>query len=198
MPTIFTHAAVAAAGGYLFCSPRKMRPALRLRLYALAAACAVLPDADVIGYLWLYIPSGHFFGHRGFFHSPFFAAFLSCLVVTLFFREWRTFSREWWRGIAFFFLVTASHGLLDAMTNGGRGIALLSPISNERFFLPWTPIEVSPIGIGRFFGSRAIAVLKSEALWIWLPLGAVCAAAAVLGRAAGKRQAPGLSREGIS
>ena len=168
MPTFMTHAAIAAAGGYLFQAPANRR----LRLYVMAAACALLPDLDVIGYHWLHIPSGHFFGHRGFFHSPFFAAVVSLFVVGVFFREWKAFSRPWWSGVIFFFLLGASHGLLDAMTNGGRGIALLSPFSNERFFLPWTPIEVSPLGVERFLGPRGIAVIKSEVVWIWLPLAA--------------------------
>ena len=34
---------------------------------------------------------------------------------------------------AYLFLATASHGVLDAMTNGGLGIAFFSPINNRRF-----------------------------------------------------------------
>ena len=70
----------------------------------------------------------------------------------------------------FFFIVGASHGLMDAMTNGGRGIALLSPFSNHRYFLPWTPIEVSPLTVRRFLSPRGLAVMKGEILWIWAPL----------------------------
>lgn len=55
------------------------------------------------------------------------------------------------------------------MTNGGRGIALLSPFSNQRYFLPWTPIEVSPLGVSGFFSQRGLAVMQSERLWIFLP-----------------------------
>jgi len=69
----------------------------------------------------------------------------------------------------YFFILTASHGLLDALTNGGRGIALLSPFSNNRYFFPWTPIEVSPLGIKAFLSERGLIVLKSEMLWIWVP-----------------------------
>jgi inner membrane protein len=101
-----------------------------------------------------------------------FAAVVSLVVVGVFFRERRVFSRQWWQAVVFFFGIGASHGLLDAMTNGGRGIALLSPLSNQRFFLPWTPIEVSPLGIERFLGPRGITVIKSEALWVWLPMAA--------------------------
>ena len=78
----------------------------------------VLPDADVIGYQYLYIPYGHVLGHRGFFHSPCFAAMFSLVAVSLFFRQERILSRRWWAYLLFFFVVGASHGLLDAMTNG--------------------------------------------------------------------------------
>ena len=54
------------------------------------------------------------------------------------------------------------------MTNGGHGIALLWPISDQRYFFDWRPIQVSPLDPRRFM-SRAIAVAKSELLWIWLP-----------------------------
>ena len=69
------------------------------------------------------------------------------------------------------FLLTASHGILDAFTNGGLGVALLSPFDNGRYFFPWTPIEVSPIGVRAFFSAWGLGVLKSELLWVWLPLG---------------------------
>jgi inner membrane protein len=68
----------------------------------------------------------------------------------------------------FFAAITASHGLLDALTNGGRGIAFFAPFSNHRFFFPWRPIQVSPIGVG-FFSARGLAVLQSELRWILLP-----------------------------
>jgi inner membrane protein len=69
----------------------------------------------------------------------------------------------------YFFLATASHGLLDAMTNGGLGIAFFSPFDNRRYFLPWRPVHVAPIGIGRFFTVRGLDVLQSEFAWIWIP-----------------------------
>ena len=135
----------------------------------LSIACSCLPDADVIGYRWLYIPSYEFFGHRGFFHSPFFAALVSLFIVCIFYRKEGFFSKQWWKYFFYFFILGASHGILDALTNGGNGIALLSPLSNERYFFPWTPIEVSPLSIGRFLSQRGLTVLKSELLWIWIP-----------------------------
>jgi inner membrane protein len=100
-------------------------------------------------------------------HSLVFAALMAGVVVVLF--------RHGIAGMQslvlwiYFFLVTASHGFLDAMTDGGLGVAFFSPFDNRRFFLPWTPVRVSPIGVSRFFSARGLAVLQSEVLWIWLP-----------------------------
>jgi flavin-binding protein dodecin len=69
----------------------------------------------------------------------------------------------------YLFLAMASHGLLDALTNGGLGIALFAPLENSRYFFPVTPIQVSPIGIRRFFRGGGLAVLASELPWVWLP-----------------------------
>ena len=44
-----------------------------------------------------------------------------------------------------FTAVAASHGLLDAMTDGGLGIGLLTPFSSRRYFWPWRPIPVAYI-----------------------------------------------------
>jgi inner membrane protein len=80
------------------------------------------------------------------------------------------------RCFAFLFAALASHGLLDAFTNGGSGIAFLWPFSDGRYFAPWRPVEVSPLGIRGFFTSRGVEVLKSEVIWIWLPALAPAAA----------------------
>jgi inner membrane protein len=70
---------------------------------------------------------------------------------------------------AYLFLATASHGFLDALTNGGLGVAFFAPFNNNRYFFPWRPIQVSPISLGKFLSQRGYLVLKSELLWIWLP-----------------------------
>jgi inner membrane protein len=71
--------------------------------------------------------------------------------------------------------------LLDALTNGGRGIAFFSPLTNERYFFPWRPIQVSPIGAG-FFTARGLRVLVSESVWIWLPSAIIAITARVVRR----------------
>ena len=75
------------------------------------------------------------------------------------------------RAFVFLFVAIASHGALDAFTNGGLGVAFLWPWSGERFFAPEAlrVIEVSPIGLTRFLSARGVMVLESELRWIWLP-----------------------------
>ena len=67
-------------------------------------------------------------------------------------------------------LATASHGVLDALTDGGLGVAFFSPFDNTRYFFPWRPLEVSPISITRFFSEGGGEVLRSEFKFVWLPL----------------------------
>ena len=130
-------------------------------------ACAAAPDLDVLG-LALGVPYGSPLGHRGLFHSvPFAAVFAAAVAALAFPRARPGFSRI--RAWLYLFLATASHGVLDAFTDGGGGVALLSPFDERRFFAPFRPIAVSPIGVGAFFSARGIAVIESELLWIWLP-----------------------------
>ncbi len=163
MPSVISHTVVAVASGMAL-APKDVPE----HFWPIAIACSIIPDADVIGFSFG-IPYDHSLGHRGFFHSPFFGLLLSIFVVCVFFRDMEIFSRQWFFYLIFFFLLSASHGILDAFTNGGLGIALLSPFDNTRYFSPWTPIVVSPIGIKSFFSKWGLMVIKSEILWIWLP-----------------------------
>src|SRR3954454_6190253 len=160
MASAFTHAFVGIALGKLASGqPRGWR------FWVLAKGSAVLPDADVITFA-LGVDYGDLFGHRGFFHSLLFAFLWAVFVVTMEFRKSNTF----WRLTLLFFVITASHPLLDAMTNGGLGVAFFSPFDNTRYFFPWRPIEVSPISISRFFEEGGGLVLRTEFKYIWLPL----------------------------
>jgi inner membrane protein len=133
------------------------------RLLAAAIVCSILPDFDAFG-LWAGIPYGNTFGHRGFTHSILFALITAGV-------GWMIAPRlhaKRWIVCLILFLSTLSHGVLDAMTTGGLGVAFFSPFSNQRFFLPWRVIEVSPIGISRFFSMRGIEILASEIATVWL------------------------------
>lgn len=164
MPTIISHSVVAVASAKAF-GPEEVPK----RFWLLSIFCSVIPDADVLAFSFG-LPYGHFFGHRGFFHSPFFGLLLSVFLVSVFFRSEKIFSRRWWFYLIYFSLLSASHGILDAFTNGGLGIALLSPFDETRYFFPWRPILVSPIGIMGFLSKWGLMTLKSELFWIWLPL----------------------------
>ena len=67
-----------------------------------------------------------------------------------------------------------SHGLLDMLTDGGKGVALFWPLSGKRLFFPRHEIEVSPLRLDRILSARGLEVAASELRWIWLP--AACAA----------------------
>jgi len=134
------------------------------RLVWAGVLASVIPDADVIGYR-LGIPYGDLLGHRGFSHSLIFAALLAGIGLL----RWRSLGPNPLTVLGFLFLSAASHSFLDAATNGGLGIAFFSPFSNERFFLPWRPIQVSYLSVSRFFTDRGWLVLRSEVIWVWLP-----------------------------
>jgi inner membrane protein len=159
MPTVFTHAFSALALGKIFTGAR-----VPARFWLLSALCAALPDADVVAFAFG-VPYGSMFGHRGLTHSLAFALLLGIFVVAVFFRDAANRAAL----VLFFFLATASHGALDALTDGGRGVAFFAPFSSGRYFFPVRPIEVSPIGVVQFFSEWGLAVIRSELLWVWLP-----------------------------
>ncbi|HZB46414.1 MAG TPA: metal-dependent hydrolase [Pyrinomonadaceae bacterium] len=178
MATIFSHAAAAVALGKVYEGGRT-----RPRFWWLAAACSIIPDFDTFGLIFG-IRYGDTLGHRGFTHSLLFALLAGLLVASAYFRDVPRLSGRWWRLVLFFFAATASHGVLDALTNGGLGVAFFSPFDTRRYFLPWRPVEVSPIGLG-FFGPQGLSVIRSEIVWIWAPSLVLVAAAWVWRRVFG-------------
>ena len=177
MPTLFTHAVVGLCSAGVFRTA--LRKPLPKRFWVLSAIFPAVPDADVAAFLFG-IPYEHILGHRGFWHSFVFAGILATYVLLRFFRDSESPTRTtiW----LYFTLIISTHGLLDACTNGGHGIALLSPFNNGRYFLPWRPILVSPIGVQRFFSEWGMKVLVSEFLWVWLPSIGILLLAVALGR----------------
>jgi inner membrane protein len=166
MPSAIAHAAPALALIPLFAG--RGAPA---RLWPLGVLCTMAPDLDVLAFRFG-IPYEHALGHRGLWHSIPFAALVAALVCAAAFPRARLgFSRA--RAWAYLFLATASHGLLDCLTNGGLGVALFSPFDDERYFAPFRPIEVSPLNVRAFLSARGIAILANELVWVWLPFATV-------------------------
>ncbi len=154
------HLAVGLAAARVQPAPASLRPALWA---ALLAAASFLPDADVAAFR-LGIPYGAPFGHRGALHSLALAALAGMLAgLTA-----RLAGGSPWRVGLAVTLVLAGHDLLDTLTDGGRGIALFWPISNQRVFAPWRPIPVAPLGL-RAFSPRGLWLMLREAL-LFLPL----------------------------
>ena len=171
MCSIITHPVVPISIATMFPHESITRPIL----FA-GAICSVIPDLDVIGFNFG-IQYADMLGHRGLTHSIFFAVLLGALVAY--------FLADHVGGLSlitftFLFFSTLSHGMLDALTNGGLGVAFFSPFQNERYFFPWRPILVSPIGVASFFSETGLRVIWSELRWVWLPCGIVCAISRVL------------------
>ena len=160
MCSVLTHPVVPVALS-VFLPRDAVSPGLLLT----SAACSIVPDLDVIGF-GFGIRYGDMLGHRGLTHSILFAAALGAFLSLTLFHNGQSNN---WVVFLFLFLSTLSHTLLDMLTNGGLGVALFAPFSNERYFFPWRPIEVSPMGIGAFFSEWGVRVISSELRWVWLP-----------------------------
>lgn len=163
MATLLSHALVAALLTRGSNHPRSTsRRCLLMVLF-----CSILPDFDVVGFRFG-IQYGDLWGHRGMTHSLLFAAVIGILASLPFYRSLKDI-RLRASLAALFFLATASHGFMDALTNGGLGVAFFSPFDPTRYFLPWRPIQVSPIGTA-FFSARGLTVILSEVVWIGIPV----------------------------
>src|SRR5256885_475998 len=161
MASAFSHALVALAMGKAVRNKE-----LGWRELFLGTLCSTVPDLDVLGFP-LGIQYGDMWGHRGMTHSVVFAALLAGILVAVWYRTKPAVTLT---GLFFyFFLCTASHGVLDALTDGGLGVAFFSPFDTTRYFFSVRPVRVSPIGVSEFFSEYGVRILASEAIWIWLP-----------------------------
>ena len=163
MASAFGHAALGATLGKLLLPDRRYWP-----YWVAAAVCAALPDVDALGYR-LGVPYDSLWGHRGLTHSLLAAAVVAGAGTALGQLVGAARRPPAGRLALLLFLATASHGLLDAMTTGGLGVAFFSPWELKRYFFPLRPIRVSPLSIKAFFQGRGLRVLASEAVWIGLP-----------------------------
>jgi inner membrane protein len=152
-------------------------PAWRQRVWW--SALSLLPDADVVGFAFG-VRYADTWGHRGATHSLAFAIVVGLgagLVA-------RRFNRPAARTTFIAILVLASHAVLDTMTDGGLGCALLWPFDQTRYFAPWRPIPVAPIGLAFISLHGAIIALTELVLFSPLLLLALRRSAANVGKAA--------------
>jgi inner membrane protein len=160
MPTIITHPAVALATVPLLKGIQKKPLAV-----VFGMLLSILPDIDVVAFK-AGIPYGHMFGHRGFSHSILFAFLVSLLVAFAVKQSKLSKNLLVW---LYLFICAVSHGLLDAITNGGLGVGFFIPFSSERYFFEYRPIKVSTLSFDRFINGKGPAVLQNEFLYIWIP-----------------------------
>lgn len=162
MATIFSHAFL----GYTISKvwhTRSPQPWLN----PMAAICSMVPDADFAGWI-MHVPYDSMWGHRGFTHSLFFAMILAAAVSVVYYFRGNPAASKIFLAAITIFVVTASHGVVDACTNGGLGVGFFIPFHNDRYFFPFRPLAVSPMGLG-ILSSYGLTVLKIEMLWINLP-----------------------------
>ncbi len=131
-------------------------------LLLFAIFSTILPDFDVIGFKFG-ISYLHPLGHRGFTHSMVFAILWAIILV---FTVGKKNKLIWFLVI---FLSTLSHGILDAMTSGGKGVGFLIPFNDNRFFFPFRGIKVSPIGVSEFLSEWGLQVIFSEIKYVIFP-----------------------------
>ena len=151
------HVAVGAAAARIYgATVTDQRPSFGA--VAFWSAVSLLPDADVVGFA-VGVHYGDEWGHRGATHSFVFAAAVG-LIIGIFAPMVR---RPAMRTAITASLVLASHPLLDVLTDGGLGCALFWPFDQTRYFAPWRPLPVAPIGLG-MFSSYGMFVVSAEAI----------------------------------
>ena len=162
MPTPISHAAVGfAIGAWTQQAPPTTRVCVA------AAACAALPDIDV---LWapLHLANTSLLAHRAITHSLAFALIGALVITAVFFRS------EPWRQqrstIALVLgLALLSHGCLDALSRYSFGVEFFAPLSVQRFRFPWTPLG-DPSGLAGQLIQEAFVVFLPAVLIGWLGL----------------------------
>ena len=150
------HVAMGMAAARLY---RPARPP-RWRSMARWSVLSLLPDVDVIGFS-LGVQYGDPWGHRGATHSLTFAIAVALALGLAAYRLNRPVVRTALVAAA----VLVSHPLFDTMTDGGLGCALLWPFDLTRYFAPWRPIPVAPIGLAFLSPMSSFIVLTELVLF---------------------------------
>ena len=157
------HVAVGMAAARL---SRPRPPAPLVAPMVFWSLLSMLPDADVLGFT-LGISYHNPLGHRGATHSIVFSL-AGGVAAGLCARRLRLPAL---RTGATAFAVLVSHPLLDTLTDGGLGCALFWPFDQTRYFAPWRPIPVAPLGMG-FISTVGLRVAAIE-LILFAPLFAI-------------------------
>lgn len=151
MATFISHPLFGAGASYILhrSHPKKFSR----RFILLSTLCQWLPDIDTVAYLFA-IDEQHPLGHRGLTHSGIFALMLAYVVMAIFYRPLKSNRLQWWGYYTWFFLITLSHSLFDALVNSSLGIAFFWPVDTQRYLFDWKPLMDVPIQFSELFGFR--------------------------------------------
>jgi membrane-bound metal-dependent hydrolase YbcI (DUF457 family) len=109
-----------------------------------------LPDIDTLSYLFS-IDEQQLLGHRGIAHSGVFALALALAVMTMCYRQLRLSQLKWWGYFIWFFLMTLTHGLFDALVDSSLGVAFFWPFTPHRYVFSWRPLMDVPVQFSALF-----------------------------------------------
>ncbi len=130
----------------------------RWRLMAALALLAICPDGDLLT-LPLGVEANTLYGHRGLSHSM----VVGVLLAVGFGRWARRWKVNQWQATWAALLALGSHGVLDCMNVGSKGVALFWPISSRFFEVSWHPIP-AVITVEDLFRPVGLPVLLAEAV----------------------------------
>ena len=134
MPLTLTHAFVPVAAMVAIA-----RGSLPRRLIAAAVGAAMAPDLDGLMHPLFGVARDSIYSHRGFSHSLFIALVAGALAAA----GHRHLKVRPLTAAVVVAASMASHGLLDMMTDSGRPVAYLWPLTSLRMFADWRPFPGS-------------------------------------------------------
>ena len=131
------------------------------RVCLAAAACAALPDIDL-----LFFP---FIEHRAITHSLMMVFVVAVLAPAIVLPDvkWRDGR---WRIAAVLGIAILSHSSLDALSHYSEGIEFLAPFSEQRYRFFWTPLGDPADRLSRQLLQETLVVFIPALLLVWLGL----------------------------
>lgn len=163
MAIFITHGIFASLFSFLWREKKT-----KFTVFILIFLASILPDID---FLFEEKGSG-MLSHRGFTHSLFFSAITGVVFSAFFLSVVKSFNQSLLL-MLIFFLASASHSCLDALTDANYGVCFFCPFSDERYFAPFTVFSSYTSGVYkkgfRSGGNNVWISLLPEILIVWIP-----------------------------
>lgn len=176
MPMTMTHALVPFAATIAF----SRRP-IPWKLMIVAAFAAAAPDIDAASSHFWRLPPSSIYVHRGAAHSLFVA--LAAGMIAAAFHK-RLGVRPLTAGVVIAASM-ASHGILDMMTESGRPVAYLWPLTSVRLLADWRPFHSGAVHRAHL-AADVVARFQSELWQLIIPMFAIAVIVWICRRAVSK------------